>query len=295
VRELAEGALKKVLPDEENEIVNVEGYRVALWPMDDGDERKRYQRQEYLGDAVVGLAVARYSFSTWPDLDEGGLTEMRARLVSRPTLAHFARCLDLSRFKVLVSERQLADCFESFVGARFLDLAEQYDDGEAYARASAFVVGVVHAFFQQQELQQPSLSVSGSGSGVGSGGGRKDQQLAPPLPNVANYKGALNNVCHKWAQSPPIYTQIGDGVPYPPHKPSFHFLVTAPVANVSADGVGATKQRAQADAAKKALHKIRNKLLELVQEYHHPREIYDKFDLVKNEFSVLDHPENHDF
>jgi ribonuclease-3 len=49
--------------------------------------RKDNERLEFLGDAVLQLAVTAYIYDTFPDLHEGNLAKIRAGLVSRPVLA----------------------------------------------------------------------------------------------------------------------------------------------------------------------------------------------------------------
>lgn len=61
------------------------------------------ERLEFLGDAVLDLAVAEILFRRFPERDEGELTKLRSVLVSRPVLAEIARELGLGRY-LLVSE-----------------------------------------------------------------------------------------------------------------------------------------------------------------------------------------------
>ena len=89
------------------------------------------ERLEFLGDAVLELCVSRYLFRTFPDCPEGDLTRMRAGVVCEPSLVSFARRLGfpgylrLGRGEELSGGRAraslLADVFEAFVGALFLD------------------------------------------------------------------------------------------------------------------------------------------------------------------------------
>ncbi len=89
------------------------------------------ERLEFLGDAVLGLAVARYLYKAFPERDEGFLTRIRSRLVNGEALADFARALGLSAY-IEMSENMeqgggrdnpsiLADAFEAILGAVYLD------------------------------------------------------------------------------------------------------------------------------------------------------------------------------
>ena len=53
------------------------------------------ERMEFLGDAVLGLAVTRHLFTRYPDLPEGQLAKARASTVSRPRLAEVATALEV--------------------------------------------------------------------------------------------------------------------------------------------------------------------------------------------------------
>lgn len=89
------------------------------------------ERLEFLGDAVLQLLVSEYLFTTYPKRPEGELTRMRASVVCEPSLAYFAERLELGHYVLLgrgeeqLGGRQrpalLADLFESFVGAIYLD------------------------------------------------------------------------------------------------------------------------------------------------------------------------------
>ena len=104
-----------------------------------------YERLEFLGDAVVGIAIAQELFKRCPDFAEGQLTKLRSSLVKRETLAQVARGLDLGQHLNLGKgeevtggrdrESNLADAFEALVGAVFLD--------RGYDRATRFVSDVM--------------------------------------------------------------------------------------------------------------------------------------------------------
>lgn len=57
--------------------------------------RTDYERLEFLGDAVLDLAVAHLLLDTYPDVREGELSKMRAALVNTSSLAEIAREIDL--------------------------------------------------------------------------------------------------------------------------------------------------------------------------------------------------------
>ena len=90
-----------------------------------------YERLEYLGDAVLELVMSEYLYKTF-DYEEGILTKMRANYVCENACFTYATNLDFSKYiKVSHGEEKeggrfkkviLADIFESFIGAIYLDL-----------------------------------------------------------------------------------------------------------------------------------------------------------------------------
>ena len=89
------------------------------------------ERLEFLGDSVLSLCIAQYLFDEFPNKDEGFLTKVRAKLVSKMTLADAAEKLKLVRF-ILVSNNVkntflpgaktiLSDALEALIGAVYLD------------------------------------------------------------------------------------------------------------------------------------------------------------------------------
>jgi ribonuclease III len=89
------------------------------------------ERLEFLGDAVLGLIVARYSYERYPHFPEGMLAKVRSAVVNARVLAQVAERLDvgevllLGRGEETSGGRQkasiLADAFEAILGAVYLD------------------------------------------------------------------------------------------------------------------------------------------------------------------------------
>jgi ribonuclease-3 len=95
------------------------------------DGSRGNERLEFLGDAVLDLAVARLLYDTHPDWSEGDLTRARAALVNTRMLARCARELGIGNHARLGrtekktggadKDRILANVFEALVGALYLD------------------------------------------------------------------------------------------------------------------------------------------------------------------------------
>ncbi len=90
-----------------------------------------YERQEFLGDAVLELIVSDRIFRDNPGLDEGKLTSLRASLVCERSLAEAAKQLELSEFILMgkgddmqgsrYRDSVVSDVFEAVIGALYLD------------------------------------------------------------------------------------------------------------------------------------------------------------------------------
>jgi ribonuclease-3 len=88
------------------------------------------ERLEFLGDAILGAVIAELLFKMYPYKDEGFLTEMRSKIVSRSNLNQLAKRLGLDELiefdtRILsYSNKQgslLGDTFEAMIGAIYMD------------------------------------------------------------------------------------------------------------------------------------------------------------------------------
>jgi len=92
---------------------------------------KDNERLEFLGDAVLELSVSQYLFQKFSSMSEGELTKLRAAIVCEPSLVLFANELNFGKYVLLGKGEEvtggrerpalLADVFESFIGALYLD------------------------------------------------------------------------------------------------------------------------------------------------------------------------------
>jgi len=89
------------------------------------------ERLEFLGDSILSFLVSDYLFKQYPQYNEGILTNLRSLLVNTKSLAEIAKDLDFGNLlKLSKGEHEaqgrenqslLADSFEAFIGALFLD------------------------------------------------------------------------------------------------------------------------------------------------------------------------------
>lgn len=95
-------------------------------------QRQNYERLEFLGDAMLGAVIASHLFMEVPSGDEGYLTKMRSKVVSREHLNELGRDLNLiNLLKTSIPIDQFGgnihgNVFEALVGAIYLDRGYGY-------------------------------------------------------------------------------------------------------------------------------------------------------------------------
>ena len=110
---------------------NVELYKLALIHRSasvvaDGRSINN-ERLEFLGDAVIESVTSDYLFIEFPDYNEGQLTQLRSKLVSRQSLNAIAREIGLDECVICngsasASQKHIfGDAFEAMMGAIYLD------------------------------------------------------------------------------------------------------------------------------------------------------------------------------
>lgn len=188
-----------------------------------GETAVSNERLEFLGDAVLGHAVARYLYERYPDEPEGALSRRRAALVSREALAASAQRLDVGPLLLLGKgeaasggERRpsiLAAVFEALVGAVYLR--------EGFDAAASFVT--------------------------------REHLAHAAVPEASDPKTALQEYAQARFKHAPVYAVTGEAGPA--HAKAFTVAVTVG-GKVMGTGTGPTKKLAQARAAAQALSAI---------------------------------------
>ncbi|MGE0590779.1 MAG: ribonuclease III [Cyclobacteriaceae bacterium] len=134
---------------------NIELYRLATLHSSKAKEidgfRESNERLEYLGDAILGAAVADYLFKKYPFKDEGFLTEIRSRIVNRESLNLLARKMGIHDIVQSDKNNQqlqqviLGNTLEAIVGAVYLD--------KGYLRCKKFVIDkLIQPYFNLEEV-----------------------------------------------------------------------------------------------------------------------------------------------
>lgn len=184
---------------------------------------------EFLGDAVLGLAVVEHLYRKHPHLPEGDLSLMKHRIVSTETLADVAADLDLGshlrmgRGEELTGGRTkqavLADAMEAVIGAVFLDAG--------FVAARAFV---------ERSFARVFKAVTPRGS--------------------LDAKTRLQELLQSRKMEPPVYVILNtEG---PAHKREFH--VSAKWQGGEAEGRGNSIKAAEMIAAEEALKRLEDGL-----------------------------------
>ena len=140
-----------------------------------GEAAGHNERLEFLGDAVVNLAVSEALYARHPDDDEGVLSARRAAIVSATGLATLADRIDLGRFLSLGEGEAgrvgpgmpsiLASAFEALAGALLLDVGwEATRDWLIRTAAQEIDAAVPPAFLKspKSRLQEETQRSTGS-------------------------------------------------------------------------------------------------------------------------------------
>ena len=187
------------------------------------------QRLEFLGDAVLGLAITRELYERFPAFGEGPLTKARAQLVNQRTLAEQSRALGIGEFLIMSRgeldhgghERPsaLGDAYEAVTGAIYLD--------GGYEAASLFVLSCFRECFGEFSA----------------------------LPNLSNPKGELQEMLQATSTGAPRYEMVEASGP--DHDRHFECAVFHEGRELGR-GRGKSKRTAESDAALSALLILRN-------------------------------------
>ena len=188
-----------------------------------GNIEENYERLEFLGDRVVGLAVAEMLYKEFKNEPEGSLSQRHTALVCKETVAEVSRRLGIDKKVRIATEdirendNVLCDVGEAIIGAIFLESGAN----EAFA--------YVHKHWEKQ----------------------LHKAILPPKDD----KTALQEMSHIKGLEMPVYEVIKrEGSE---HEPIFHIAVRLG-SNWEEIGMGKSKKLAEQDAAHKMLEKIRS-------------------------------------
>ncbi|HEX32268.1 MAG TPA: ribonuclease III, partial [Candidatus Acetothermia bacterium] len=131
IEELAKKLRLKIAPE-----VLETAFLHSSYSNEKNDPRGSNERLEFLGDAVIGLAVTSYLYKEYPDDDEGQLTKAKSVVVSRPMLAEKAKEIGLPLYLRLGKGEEanhgrerannMGNAFEALMGVIFLERGFSY-------------------------------------------------------------------------------------------------------------------------------------------------------------------------
>lgn len=182
-----------------------------------------YERLEFLGDAVLELAISEWLYRDYPNYSEGKLTKLRSSIVCSKSLVEIAVKLDLGKYLFLGKGEELTggrnkpsileNVVEAVIGAVYLD--DGFDETK----------NLIRLLFNKTVFEKNSQPAS-------------------------DFKSRLQEIIHKTSKLPIKYEIVEKNGP--PHKTVF--IVELSVGdNVISQGSGLSKKSAEQNAAQKAI------------------------------------------
>jgi ribonuclease-3 len=186
---------------------------------------ENYERLEFLGDGVLGCAMAGELYARYPQLSEGKLTRLRANLVREEALAEVAKSLGIGEF-LRLGEGELAagpeprpsilaDALEAVLGAVFLD--------GGYDAARRTVLAAFGPLMERLDPERPAKDAKT----------RLQEALQAKHRKLPQYR---------------VVAVKGEA-----HKQSFEVECYVSEVDLRATGTGTSRQRAEQQAAKAML------------------------------------------
>lgn len=124
--------LKQILDQYQITVNNTDAFLLAMTHSSFANENnlKSNERIEFLGDAVLGLLVAKYIYDNYPNMPEGAMSKLRSTYVCNEANAKYAKELGIDQLILLGCGEEktggrkkdaiINDAFESFLGALYL-------------------------------------------------------------------------------------------------------------------------------------------------------------------------------
>lgn len=191
------------------------------------------ERLEFLGDAVLELIVSSFLFSEYKEKSEGELTAIRAAAVRTESLATESRKLGLGEYLLMSRGEEesggkdkdflLANLFEAVLGAIYLD--KGYDTALHFVERT--VLEKIKSIIEEETFIDPKTKI---------------QEIVQSKYRVT-----------------PLYEVIKEEGP--DHDKHFTVCLKAN-GNILGEGTGSSKQKAEEDAASKALLKLNDSNIE---------------------------------
>ncbi len=180
------------------------------------------ERLEFLGDAILDAAVADYLFSKYPDAEEGEMTKIKSRIVSRTNLNTMASEMGIDKLletdlQATHSRNSIAgNALEAIFGAMYLDLG--------FAKTNKFILRLLERFANLEKVEYQE----------------------------ADFKSRLYEEAHRRKSDIYFRTHQHDNAGEKKLFKAEAYLAKEKVG----EGTGTSKKKAEQKAAKKALQKL---------------------------------------
>jgi len=208
-----------------------------------------YERLEFLGDAILGMIIARYLYERYPDQPEGFLSKLRTKIVNGKMLGFLADKVGLPKFAILSKQIEdiggrknykiMEDIFEAFIGAIAMDFQGDGDQmeppvsfrknniefmtGAGYHVAELWIITIIEKYLDFAEL----------------------------IHTRTNYKDMLVRYMQHTFQDSPRFFEVN--VQHVSGQKEFTYCVKDKNNAILGKATGASKKDAENNAAKAAL------------------------------------------
>ncbi len=209
--------------------VNIDLYKFALTHKSIGRHPSDFpghnnERLEYLGDAILSAVIADYLFTFYPNYNEGFLTQMRSKLVSRENLNKIAlkmgidKLIMLNKHVIPAQKHIFGNALEAIIGAIYLD--------KGYRKTRKFII-------------------------------KKIIRNQPDLDKIAYEERDFKSQIIQWGQKNKQEISFKSHEIIQKDKPQPAFVATIHIMDMLAgEGLGTTKKEAQQHAARQALKNL---------------------------------------
>jgi len=184
-----------------------------------------YERLEFLGDAMLDAVIGSYLYKKAPQGDEGYLTQMRSKIVSREHLNELGKDLNLIKYlhsniaKKNIGDNIHGNIFEALIGAIYLDRGYNYCKKFVYSK-------VIVPYVDIAKLEG----------------------------KITSYKGLLIEWCQKKKKTYAFESYEDSG-----NETVKHFSVKASISGkLVGKGRATSKKKAEEQAAKRAYYALQN-------------------------------------
>ena len=195
-----------------------------------------YERLEFLGNSILGAALADIIFTIFPHAKEGQLSVVLSKLSSTDGIVSATNNLNIGNYMAMdigeeksggrLKPKNIENCVEAIIGAIYLD--------GGYEAAKAFV-----AKFWSEKISNTT--------------------------NIRDPKSRLQEICQQKYKTMPTYKIINQEGPV--HAPTFTVICSVQIKsqNLSVEAINKTKKEAEQESATKMLALIENATLSYIQ------------------------------